>query len=125
MKQLGFIHNLSKIIIQNDFRIVNGFGWGIGSSVINGSLEEIITIQINISENQLILKPFPQFETGNKKLNVLWEEYRQKMISQCGISIFVFGNKKIEKDDIVEANGVIREFEISRDYGNICIPREI
>jgi hypothetical protein len=118
---LGFIHNLSKIIIQNDFRIVNGFGWGIGSSVINGSLEEIYNNPNIHSENQLILKPFPQFETGNKKLNVLWEEYRQKMISQCGISIFVFGNKKVE-DDIVEANGVIREFEIAKEKGIICLP---
>lgn len=118
---LGFIHNLSKIIIQNDFRIVNGFGWGIGSSVINGSLEEIYNNPNKHSENQLILKPFPQFETGNKKLNVLWEEYRQKMISQCGISIFVFGNKKVG-DDIVEANGVIREFEIAREKGIICLP---
>jgi len=118
---LGFIHNLSRIIVQNDFRIVNGFGWGIGSSVINGSLEEIYNNPNKHSENQLILKPFPQFETGNKKLNVLWEEYRQKMISQCGISIFVFGNKKVD-NDIVDANGVIREFEISKEKGIICLP---
>ena len=31
---IGFIHNLSKTLIQNDFRIVNGFGWGVGSSYI-------------------------------------------------------------------------------------------
>ena len=119
---VGFIHNLSKVIIENDFRIVNGFGWGIGSSVINGALESIYSNPIKFSENQLILKPFPQFETGEKPLKVLWEEYRQKMISQCGISIFVFGNKKGTETDIIEANGVIREFEISRENGNICIP---
>ncbi len=118
---VGFIHKLSKIIIENDFRIVNGFGWGVGSSVINGALEAIYKNPSRFSENQLILKPFPQFRTGEKELNVLWEEYRQKMISHCGISIFVFGNKQVD-GKIVEANGVIREFEISKDNGNICIP---
>lgn len=119
---VGFIHNISKTIIENDYRIVNGFGWGIGSSVINGALESIYNNPSKYSESQLILKPFPQFETGEKQLNILWEEYRQKMISQCGISIFVFGNKRNKNGEIIEANGVIREFEISNQNGNICIP---
>ena len=118
---LGFIHLLSKKIIEKNFRIVNGFGWGVGSSVINGSLEAISANPMKFSESQLILKPFPQFESGKKKLPELWEEYRQKMISLSGISIFLFGNKR-DGDAIVEANGLIREFEISRDLGNICIP---
>lgn len=119
---IGFVHNLAKITIENDYRIVNGFGWGIGSSIINGALESIYSNPIKYSESQLILKPFPQFETGDKPLKVMWEDYRQKMISQCGISIFVFGNKKNDKNEIIDAGGVIREFEISRDNGNICIP---
>lgn len=119
---IGFVHNLAKVTIENEYRIVNGFGWGIGSSVINGALETIYSNPFKFSENQLILKPFPQFATGDKPLHVLWEEYRNKMISKCGISIFVFGNKKNEKNEIIEAGGVIREFEISRENGSICIP---
>lgn len=34
---------------------------------------------------------------------------------------FSFGNK-LEGGSIKEANGVIREFEISEEQGNICIP---
>ncbi|EOX4147479.1 SIR2 family protein [Vibrio cholerae] len=118
---LGFVHLLSKKIIEKNFRIVNGFGWGVGSSVINGALEAISSNPMKFSESQLILKPFPQFESGNKKLPDLWEEYRQKMISLSGISIFLFGNK-LEGNSIIEANGLIREFQISRDLGNVCIP---
>lgn len=118
---LGFVHNLAKKIVEQDFRIVNGFGWGIGSSIINGALEAIFSKPSKYSESQLILKPFPQFESGKKKLPALWEEYRQKMISLCGISIFIFGNKKVN-EEIVEANGVIREFQISHSLGNVCIP---
>jgi uncharacterized Rossmann fold enzyme len=118
---LGFIHVLSKKIIEQNFRIVNGFGWGVGSSVINGALEAINEKPLKYSESQLVLKPFPQFESGNKKLPVLWEEYRQKMISLSGISIFLFGNKLVD-NEIVVANGLIREFEISKSKGNLCIP---
>ena len=118
---LGFVHSLSKRIVENNFRIVNGFGWGIGSSVINGALEAINDKPMKYSESQLILKPFPQFESGKKKLPELWEDYRQKMILLSGISIFLFGNKIVD-NKIIEANGLMREFYISKEKGNICIP---
>ncbi|MBP3142210.1 SIR2 family protein [Aliivibrio fischeri] len=118
---VGFVHMLSKKIIENNFRIVNGFGWGIGSSVINGSLEAIHEKPLKYSESQLVLKPFPQFESGNKKLSELWDEYRYNMISLSGISIFLFGSKNHD-GEIITANGVIREFEISKELGNVCIP---
>ncbi|MBK6263689.1 SIR2 family protein [Marivirga sp. S37H4] len=118
---IGFVHNLSKIIIENDYRIVNGFGWGIGSSVINGALDAIHSNSNKYSESQLILKPFPQFETGSKNLKELWSDYRENMISKCGISFFVFGNKLVDSE-IIEANGVISEFEIAHKNGCVCIP---
>jgi len=43
------------------------------------------------------------------------------MISLSGISIFLFGNKLVD-GEIVEANGLVREFEISNENGNFCIP---
>ena len=68
------------------------------------------------------MKPFPQYETGGKKLPELWEEYRQKMISLAGVAIFVFGNKKDASGNIVSANGVTREFDIAISQGCIPIP---
>ena len=118
---LGFVHKLSKLLIRNEYKIVNGFGWGIGSSVINGALEQIYENPKKHSESQLIMKPFPQFESGNKKLPELWKEYRQNMISQCGLCIFIFGNKN-DKGKIINADGVIKEFEIAKQNQCICIP---
>jgi hypothetical protein len=117
----GFIHTLSKKIIQSGYRIINGFGWGVGSAVINGALEAIYEKPEKYSENQLIMRPFPQFKTGTKELAELWEEYRQKMISMAGISLIIFGNKK-EKDVVINASGVKREFEIAVAQGLIPIP---
>lgn len=117
----GLIHNLSKIIIKYNYKIVNGFGWGVGSSVLNGALEQIHLNKKKYSESQLIMHPFPQFKTGDRDLGILWEEYRHKMISKCGIVVFVFGNKK-NGDEIIEADGVLKEFEIAKENNCICIP---
>ncbi|MDJ1498413.1 SIR2 family protein [Cytophagaceae bacterium DM2B3-1] len=116
-----FVHILSKKLIQEGYRIVNGFGWGIGSGIINGALDGIYEKPDKFSEDQLIIRPFPQFPTGKKDISELWEEYRQRMIQLAGISIFLFGNKKDESGNIINANGVKREFEISLEKGLIPI----
>ncbi|SFW11787.1 SIR2 family protein [Chitinophaga sancti] len=118
----GFIHLLSKRIILENYRIVNGFGWGVGSAVINGALEAIYEKPEKYSESQLIMRPFPQFKTGTTELPALWEDYRQKMISMAGISIIIFGNKKNNDDAIINAGGVKREFEIALEQGLVPIP---
>lgn len=118
---IEFIHILSRALIENNYRVVNGFGWGVGSYVINGALEAIYEKPLKYSDSQLILRPFPQFKSGKKELPELWDDYRHKMISLCGISIFLFGNKESD-GEIVTAGGVIREFEISHKFGNLCIP---
>ncbi|MBL7881746.1 MAG: SIR2 family protein [Chryseobacterium gambrini] len=116
-----FIHLLSKELIKNNFNVVNGFGLGVGSAVINGALDAVYSNPKKFSENQLILKPFPQFPSGGKDLGTLWEEYRQNMISRAGVSIIIFGNKETE-DGIVNAGGVKREFEIALQHGLVPLP---
>ncbi len=119
----SFIHKLSKSIVSSNFRIVNGFGWGVGSAVINGALDAVYEKPNKFSEDQLIMKPFPQFETGEKKLPELWKEYRQRMIKHAGIAIFIFGNKlSADKKDVVLADGVKKEFEIAIENGLLPIP---
>lgn len=116
-----FIHKLSKSIVTHGYRIVNGFGWGVGSAVINGALSAVYERPERYGEDQLIMKPFPQFRTGEKELSDLWEEYRQRMIRLAGIAIIIFGNK-LENGGVVPAGGVRREFEIAKQHGLIPIP---
>lgn len=117
----AFIHLLSKNIVTSNYRVVNGFGWGIGNAVINGALEAIYERPDKYSEEQLIVRPFPQFKTGDNELHELWAEYRQRMISFSGIAIFVFGNK-MKDGKVVIADGVDKEFRIAISQGLIPIP---
>ncbi|SEP08800.1 SIR2-like domain-containing protein [Mucilaginibacter gossypiicola] len=120
---ISFIHNLAKEIIKQKLTVVSGFGLGIGSAVINGSLDAIYTSPNKYSEDQLILRPFPQIKTSSKELPELWDEYRKKMLSFAGIALFVFGNKEDSANSkIINANGVQEEFELATQYNILPIP---
>lgn len=116
-----FMHNLSKRLVVENYRIISGFGLGVGSVIINGALDEIMTSKFKHVEEHLCLRPFPQIQSGTKTLSESWEEYRQEMIENCGIAIFIFGNK-ITDAGITVANGMIREFEIANEKNKYIIP---
>lgn len=117
----AFIHELSKTLVCRDYKIVSGFGLGVGSAVINGALEEIYCHGKKTIDEQLILRPFPQSQTGARPRNELWDEYRNDMIPLAGIAIFIFGNK-LDSGNVVLANGVRREFEIAVANGLRVVP---
>jgi hypothetical protein len=117
-----FIHTMSSALVKSNYRIVNGFGWGVGSAVINGALEAIYANPEKYSEDQLVMRPFPQFPSSTQDIGTLWEQYRQRMISLAGVAIFVFGNKLNGDGGVIDANGVIREFQIAIENGRIPIP---
>lgn len=114
-----FIHNLSLELSKNEYKIVSGFGLGVGSAVINGVLENMENKRNQNLDNYILMRPFPQFPTGGKDLKQLWTEYRNKFIPLAGIAIFVFGNKKEGKD---LANGMQEEFDIAVGKGLKVIP---
>lgn len=122
-RAIEFLHDLSKSLSHNSYKVLTGFGWGVGSAVINGVLDNMEKERNQNLDNYLIMRPFPQFETKGKKLKELWNEYREKFIPLAGIAIFVFGNRKnINTGDIEEATGVIDEFEIALQNGKLVIP---
>lgn len=116
-----FIHNLSKTLIQQGYKIVSGFGLGVGSSVITGALEEIYLNPSRSSNDQLLLRPFPQDITGSIDKKTLWKKYREDLCLYSGIAIFLFGNK-LESGNVVNSDGMISEFEIAFEKGLFLIP---
>jgi Sir2- and TIR-associating SLOG family/SIR2-like domain len=116
-----FVYELSKNIVAEDYRVVSGFGLGIGSSVITGVLEHVYMSGGRIDNEQLILRPFPQSSSGSKELRELWTEYRNDMLSYAGIAIFLFGNK--HKDgEVILSDGMRQEFDIARAKKMFLIP---
>ena len=112
---------ISKCLVAKGYRITSGFGIGIGSSVINGALEEIYSSKYKHIDEHLCLRPFPQGITDAVKRKELYTKYRSDMIEQVGISIFLFGNKMVD-GNVVCADGCREEFELAKNAGNIIIP---
>lgn len=117
-----FAGRLSAELIRCDCRITTGFGLGIGSSVVNGALDVIYNEKFQHVDENLRIRPFPQNIMDPKERKTRWKKYREDMLDETGISIFIFGNKKNSAGNIVEADGCIQEFEIAVDKGNIIIP---
>lgn len=116
-----FVYSLSKNLAKEEFRIVSGFGLGIGSSVITGVLEHVYMNGKRLDNEQLILRPFPQSQSGDRPLKDTWHDYRSDMIAHAGIAIFIFGNK-LKEGEIVNSDGMMCEFEIAKSQGVFLIP---
>ena len=117
-----FVYKLSKAISKEQYRVISGFGLGIGSAVITGVVEQTIMNGHRLDSDQLILRPFPQSQSGERPLKELWTEYRRDMLAHAGIALFLFGNK-LEKDgEVVPSNGMREEFDIAVANGVFVIP---
>lgn len=114
-----FVYDLSGALVHEGFHIVTGYGFGIGNSVIGGVLNEVYMKQAKQLDDELIARPFPQ---GDDDIKKKWPDYRKDMISYTGISIFLFGNKRIKDSEVVLSDGMEEEYEISEKQGNILIP---
>lgn len=116
-----FVYELSREINKAKFRVISGFGLGVGSAVISGVLEQTIMDGGRLDNEQLVLRPFPQTQSGKRPLAELWSEYRHAMLDHAGIAIFLFGNK-LADGKLVESGGMREEFEIARSKSVFIIP---
>ena len=116
----SFISALSGSICDNGYRIISGFGLGVGSSVINGALISSEKLGISSTE-RLFLYPFPQNIKDSTERKNRWTKYRHDMISNAGVFIALFGNKS-QNGNIVLADGVMEEFDIAKEKRLLIIP---
>lgn len=112
---LKFVEKLAYKLAESGFRIISGYGLGIGNSVVSGVLKQRRSINKNNIQEVLSLRPFPLDMPSE------WTKYREDMIAESGISVFIFGNK-FEEGTVKEAGGLKKEFDISVRNGNVVVP---
>ena len=121
-KAEAYLHDLSASILAEGNRIITGFGIGVGGSIINGALEHLDKAGITISEERLMMRPFPHAAFGSPASKSRWTNYRRSMIEHAGIALFVFGNKRNRSGKTVESVGMKEEFDICVASGVVPIP---
>lgn len=117
----SFTTNLAKSISQEDFKITTGFGLGVGSDVINGVLKAMEKSNSQSLDSRISMRPFPISIQDNSEQKKAYTSYRELILDEPQIAIFIFGNK-IEKGELINAPGVQEEFEIARDKKKFIIP---
>lgn len=117
-----FLHKLSYQISSRKNRIITGFGTGVGGAITNGVLAYLNDSGKTVSDEDIVMRPFPQVSTGVGSLADQWTEYRKAMIDYAGIAIFVFGNKRDTSGNIVLSDGVRQEFDLCVQAGVRPLP---
>lgn len=114
-------YKLANQLVKEDFRVTSGFGLGIGSSVINGVLDEIYSSRYKHTSEHLCLRPFPQGIVDAEERKAKWKKYREDIIEENGVVIFMMGNKKVDGKKSI-ADGCLQEYEIAKKNKCVIIP---
>ena len=114
-------YKLANQLVKEDFRVTSGFGLGIGSSVINGVLDEIYSSRYKHTSEHLCLRPFPQGIVDVEERKAKWKKYREDIIEENGVVIFMMGNKKVDGKKSI-ADGCLQEYEIAKKNKCVIIP---
>lgn len=117
----ALVRGLSKTLVNKNYRLVSGFGYGVGSALIAGALEHIYATKRGKMEDQLILRPFPHDIIGTADWEVVARRYREDMANYAGAAVFLFGNK-LKDGQVVKSDGVAQEFAVCKDKGLAVIP---
>lgn len=116
-----FASKLAQELVSDRMHITSGYGLGIGSAIITGVLNEVRQKKYAHFDEHLKLYPFPQPKSG-ENFRTLWHEYRTEIIEDCGVAVFIFGNKADKDGKKVIADGMIEEFKVAKAKNAILIP---
>jgi len=117
-----FVKTLSNELIKRKYNIFNGYGVEIGSAVVEGAYSEIYSKNLYFDSRERIkLYPFYQKKNDKKSYEEFKKTYRNEMLRQVRIAIFVYGTK-IENGTTVDSLGMKEEFNIAKEKGIFLVP---
>lgn len=111
---------LGERLARENYTLISGGGLGIGTAAVLGAASAASRLRQRISES-IKVTAFDQNIEDAAERNRLYREYRERMLTQAGFAIFLAGNK-LSGDAVVQADGVLQEFEITVRTGGLAIP---
>jgi hypothetical protein len=121
-KPVEFIQQLSYDLAKSGYKIISGFGYGVGTYVVNGVLHAMISENNNRIDSYIKLRPFPFIGHSDEEARSSQLKFRNIIVREAGVLICVFGNRKNEEEKIDDATGVLEEFTIAHENGLKIIP---
>jgi hypothetical protein len=113
---------VGRVVAEQHKRLISGFGLTVGSAAVAGALGVILKEPTPNLEKGLLLRPFPQEAPTGIDMAAFRTRYREGMIQQAGIVVFIGGLKEDGGGALVSADGVIEEFETAQRLGRAVVP---
>ncbi|HTF28716.1 MAG TPA: hypothetical protein VK625_07720, partial [Flavitalea sp.] len=108
-------------LAKDGYQIVTGFGKGVGTYVVNGVLTCMQNENTTRLDRYVKLRPFPLINENSADAVDIKRKYRESIIREAGIAIFVFGNKR-SGEKLINSPGVMEEFRLAVENGLKVIP---
>ena len=131
LSECPFARQLTKSLLEKNYRIISGLGKGIGDEILRatyeytGKLKQQFVNQDSLVSEYLMTIPFPYNSVWHKKNDKITNQYvenqRCGLIKSCRVAIFIFGNK-LAKEGIVLSTGMIKEFDIAKKENCLLVP---
>jgi len=124
-----FVHNLTKKLLENKFKIITGKGKVIGDITIDATLDYMFSNGYQRLDEYIKMRPFPlsfirEGKSEDDKKEIKQDrnkKYRDEMLQEAGIAVFIYGNKK-DGNSTKLSNGMEEEFDIAIEKGMKPIP---
>jgi len=116
------IQEIARQLSKHGFGIVSGYGLGVGAHVTNGVLDQLDREGTRVVDDRLIMRAFPLEIRDASERKRRWTEYRQQLLDEAGIAVFLFGNKEDSSGAVIAADGVKEEFEIAVQKDIAIVP---
>lgn len=120
-----FTTALSKKLIEENFRIITGYGKNIGSDIVAGAFLGCCEAGIKPKDfrENVVLCPFPYKKLNPSDRTKIYTSLRENMVSQTNVSVFICGEKCAKNSKtFINSPGVLEEYRISKQQGNLIIP---
>lgn len=115
------LRDLASALVQQGYRIITGFGLGVGEAIVTGAIERIQEDSLEL-DRYLVMRPFPRTQPSvGTTLAELYTTYRREIIEPAGLFLSVFGNKQVD-GETVDAGGLNQEIDIALSLGLQVVP---
>ena len=113
---------ISKLIAKG-YRIFTGKEKNLGANIVAGAFKGCAgagSVAKAFNEN-VFLFPFPYKLPDGTDRKKFYTDLRSNMVSKAQISIFISG-EKLDNGVLINSPGVMEEYELSKQQGNLIIP---
>lgn len=114
---------LGKELIVRGYRLITGYGLGIGGACILGAYEAANSKGSTLPGKSLLLRVFPQDIKVAAQRAQTYKKIRNEIMEQSSAVVFLSGNKVAPASgNTVLADGMIEEFDIAKQHQRVLIP---